>query len=302
MRLFTELISINKGNVDEYKRAFGIFLSWMQEYPLKTNKWGPFFEDIAGWSDTQINAVTFAQYMMENRELFPEWKSQVRGILDWVYQRLGNHEWEKDFGVIVINEQTAYEVPGNSHSSRQASMELLYAKLTGDNTWKDNAIRQLNWATYMVDDDGKNRYPRDQIWMTDGYGDYIRHYLRAMAYEPELAPDHAMHLLSSTSVITRIEYSRQPETSDENPDEILLRYSSSDAASREEILLRYNSSDAPSREEIRLLEKPGKVLADGISLSEVSQGDGEGWFWKPLSKGGLLTVIHDEAKDIEVKK
>ena len=32
----------------------------------------------------------------------------------------------------AINEQTAYEVPGNSHSARLASMELLYSKLTGE--------------------------------------------------------------------------------------------------------------------------------------------------------------------------
>ena len=49
-------------------------------------------------------------------------------------------------------------------------------------------MRRLNWATYSVDADGKNRYPNDDIWLTDGYGDYVRHYLRAMASFPELAP------------------------------------------------------------------------------------------------------------------
>jgi len=59
--------------------------------------------------------------------------------------------------VIAINEQTAYKVPGNSHTSRHASVELLYCETTGDMTLKDAAIRRLNWATYMVDADGKNR-------------------------------------------------------------------------------------------------------------------------------------------------
>jgi len=293
MRLFTELMAMDVGNVDEYRSAFEVFLGWMKEYPLKTNKWGPFFEDITGWSDTQINAVTFAQYIMENRELFPDWQIQARGILDWVYKELGNHEWEKDYGVIVVNEQTAYKVPGNSHSSRQASMELLYARLSGDETWKENAIRQLNWATYMVDYDGKNRYMRDQVWMTDGYGDYIRHYLRSMAYEPELAPDYSVHLLSSTSVIMRIKYSGQ---NDENADETVLTY---------------KTYDASSREEIRMPAKPGKVIAGGHILSEVNpgyvladmtEGNGEGWLWKPMNKGGLLTVIHKSAKEIDIVK
>ncbi|MGP8323833.1 MAG: hypothetical protein ACT6FG_07545 [Methanosarcinaceae archaeon] len=287
MRLFTELIKMNKGNVDDYKRAFDVFVAWMKEYPLKTNKWGPFFEDIHGWSDTQINAVTFAQYVMENQELFPGWQSQVRGILDWVYERLGNQEWEQEYGVIVVNEQTAYEVPGNSHSSRQASIELLYAKLTGDNTWKDNAIRQLNWATYMVDIDGKNRYPRDQIWMTDGYGDYVRHYLRAMAYEPELAPDNAIHLLSATSIIRNIEYASQPVNPEEHSDEVLLFY---------------RTYDASSVEEIRLMVKPGRIMAGDKPLNEVNSGNGEGWSWKPMKNGGLLTVKHDRTSEIKITK
>ena len=44
-----------------------------------------------------------------------------------------NREWE-DVGAIVINEQTAYKQPGNSHSSRHASLELLYGEKTGDHS------------------------------------------------------------------------------------------------------------------------------------------------------------------------
>ena len=106
----------------------------------------------------------------------------------------------------AINEQTVYRVPGNSHTSRHASVELRYCEVTGDNSRKQQAIRRLNWATYMVDSDGKNFYPRDDIWLTDGYGDYVRHYLRAMASQPELAPDDQNHLLRTSSVIQSISY------------------------------------------------------------------------------------------------
>jgi hypothetical protein len=64
----------------------------------------------------------------------------------------------------------------------------------------------LNWATYTVNDDGRNRYPEDDIWLSDGYGDYVRHYLRAMASSPELAPDNQNHLLRTSSVIKSIAY------------------------------------------------------------------------------------------------
>ena len=177
----------------------------MKTYPLKNNKWGPFFEDIPGWSDTQINAITFAQFMMKNPDLFPNWKQEVSGIFDWVYSVLGNKKWAK-YGVTVVNEQTAYKVEGNSHTARQAAVELYYTQLSGDTARIANAIRQLNWATYMIDNDGKNQYPYIQIWLIDGYSDYIRHYLRAMATLPTLAPDNADHLLNSTATIKEIQY------------------------------------------------------------------------------------------------
>jgi hypothetical protein len=116
-----------------------------------------------------------------------------------------NNEYAR-WGVAPINEQTAYKVPGNSHTSRHASVELLYCEKTGDCATKEDAIRRLNWATYTVDTDGKNRYIRDDNWLTDGYGDYVRHYLRAMAAAPELAPDNQNHLLRTSSVIRTIDY------------------------------------------------------------------------------------------------
>ena len=185
LMLYEELLSLDVPSKEQYKKAFDTLLNWMKGYPLKTNKWGPFFEDIPGWSDTQTNAISFAMFILNHSDLFPNCKKEVKGIIDWTYRELGNHEYEK-YNVVVMNEQTVYRVPGNSHSSRQASVELMYAVLTGDTSFTPNAIRTLNWATYTVAADGRNRYIRDDIWLTDGYGDYVRHYLRAMAATPEL--------------------------------------------------------------------------------------------------------------------
>jgi hypothetical protein len=81
----------------------------------------------------------------------------------------------------------------------------VYCKLTGDTTMYTNAIHELNWSTYAVDVDGKNCFPTDEPWLTDGYGDYVRHYLRAMAAYPNLAPNED-HILSTTSVIQQADY------------------------------------------------------------------------------------------------
>ncbi len=292
MELFMSLIDLKVGNTADYQKGFDMLLNWMKNYPLKNNKWGPFFEDIPGWSDTQINAVTFAQFMMNHQEYFPNWKTEVKGIFDWVYKTVGNREWEK-YGVIVVNEQTAYQTPGNSHSSRQASAELQYAALTGVQTGVTNAIRTLNWATYMVDHDGKNCYPRDEVWMTDGYGDYVRHFLRAMAWYPELAPPGQNHILSSTSVIQHAEY--QPAINKFYNGPI-----PSDKVSS--TMVDYRTFDKNSTETLRLSQKPAQVLVNQKPIPETDKPVTESWTWKPMEKGGLLTVIHSSGNIIAILK
>lgn len=205
LRLFDSLADLKRGHVSEYRRASHLVTEWLKKYPLATNRWGPFFEDINEYSDTEINADTMALYILEH----PSWDrnshTQAQAILSWSEDRLSNHKFVK-LHVLPLNEQTAYLIPGNSHTSRHASVELLYSEKTGDHTRKQQAIRRLNWATYSVATDGANRYPTEDIWLTDGYGDYVRHYLRAMASLPELAPKDQDHLLRTSSVVTSIAY------------------------------------------------------------------------------------------------
>jgi len=284
LNLFEALIEMNKGNTVEYQKAHKLILNWMKNYPLKTNKWGPFFEDVPGWSDTQINAVTFAKYIMDHRENFPNWKTDVKGVFDWVYKKLGNTQWA-NYGAIVVNEQTAYSVQGNSHSSRQAAAELLYSSLSGDTSYKQNAIRVLNWCTYTVDNDGKNCYPQDEVWLTDSYGDYIRHYLVAMAANPELAPSNANHILSSSSIIGQADYA--PNFNVRLPKEV------SNEEEKSGIKIYYRTYDKRAKETIRMISKPAKVIVDWVEIKESNSPEKLGWHWKPMKKGGLLTIYHE---------
>ncbi len=239
LRLFEELTALKQGDVAAYGRAKDLLSAWLKAYPLKTNKWGPFFEDVPTgmWSDTETNADTLAWYILEHPDWDPQWREQANRALEWSYAMFANRGWE-DLGAIVIDEQTVYRQPGNSHTARHASVELLYAEKTGDFRNREAAIRRLNWATYMVDNDGKNLYPSTTRanagkprtggghWLTDGYGDYVRHYLRAMASLPELAPDNQNHLLRTSSVIRSISYG--PDT---------IRYEKFDASSVERFKL-----------------------------------------------------------------
>jgi len=134
----------------------------------------------------------------------------------------------------------------------------------------------LNWATYMVDCEGKNFYPTNAIWMTDGYGDYVRHYLRSMAAAPQLAPDNADHLLRTSSIVSMINY---------EPSKIL-----------------YNVFDRSSEEIFRLTSKPKKVLVNGEKLDEVAGGNDEGWFWQSLPKGGILKIRQSKGNTLEINR
>jgi len=290
LELFMELQELNAGDVQLYRQASEKLLNWMKKYPLANNKWGPFFEDVPGWSDTQINAITFAQFMMNHRELFPDWKSQVEKIFDWVYSKLANDGWKK-YGVTVVNEQTVYKVPGNSHTSRQASAELQYVALTGNRSRYDNAVRQLNWATYMVDNDGKNRYPQDENWLTDGYGDYVRHFLRAMAAIPELAPADEKHLLSSTTIIQDLHYVTAEENNEARADKKMPV---------EKVSLRYRAYDSSGVEQIRLAKKPTAIMFDQHRADEIKDMSAEGFAWKPFQKGGLLIVNRKNCHNVIV--
>ena len=288
MELFLALIEMKKGDTKAYQKAFDTLLAWMKKYPLQNNRWGPFFEDIPGWSDTQINAITFAQFMMNHPQYFPDWKAQVKGIIKWVYATLGNKKWEK-YGVIVVNEQTAYQTPGNSHSSRQASAELQYTALTGDSSYKENAIRTLHWATYMVDTDGKNRYPQDENWLTDGYGDYVRHYLRAFAAIPVLASSDEDHILSSTSVVQFAEYKNSP----------YKKYKFGDQPEGS-IKIEYTTYDRKGQEVIRLTSKPGKIIFNRKTANETSTPIAEGYTWQALPIGGLLTINRTNTDEVVI--
>jgi hypothetical protein len=274
LALFNVLKSLGKGDAAAYTKAHDTALEWLKKYPAKNNKWGPFFEDILGWSDCQINAITYAMYLMENESVDPDWKNTVKGIFQWVRTSLDDKEFSK-YGVITTDEQTIYRTPGNSHSSRQASMELRYWEKTGDTTRLTNAIRQLNWATYMVNTDGRNYYIRDDVWLTDGYGDYIRHYIRAMAAAPQLACSKGDHMLRTSSIVTAINYTGTT--------------------------INYTTFDAASQERFHLQAKPKTVMVDGVALKETDNDQRPGFVWQTIGETGAgVLTMRKEGHQVEI--
>ena len=273
IRMFEELAVIDPDRQKEYENAAAILRNWLKNHALKNNKYGPFFEDIHDYSECGINAGRLAEYILLNPDKWGDsWKEDARRALDWIWEGLKNPVWEK-YGVIVINEQTAYPYPGNSHTSRVAYLELLYSNKTGDWTRKANCIRQLNWCTYSVDTEGRNEYPGDpatnEIWFTDGYGDFFVHFLRAMAQLPcELMPSDSEHLVSTTSTVTDIDYGDNE--------------------------IHYRVFDEKSEDKFWLTSKPEEVLGDGEEIK---------WVWEQCSsENGILTIHHGISQNIRIIK
>ena len=233
---------------------------------------------MSGYSDTETNADTLALYILEHPEWDSNWQRDARSILDATEDQFGDGTYF-GYGVLAIMEQTAYMVAGNSHTARHSSVELVYSEKTNDNTKKPQAIRSLNWATYWVDNDGKNVYPDGDIWYSDGYGDYVRHFSRAMAAAPELCPRNQDHLLHTSSVVKTVTYGVQS--------------------------VGYTTFDEAARELLRVTFTPGAVLAGGVPLNRLSTRSElevrEGYTFEAAGDvAGVLRIRHDHSRQIVV--
>jgi hypothetical protein len=131
----------------------------------------------------------------------------------------------------------------------------------------------------MVNDNGRNRYPNDENWLTDGYGDYVRHYLRAMAADPTLALATENHILSSPSVIQQADYHGRNNK---------LLYDESNRNVNQKPVIRYRTFDKAGTEVLRMVKKPSRILLDEKPISEKETG--EGYSWQPFLTGGVLKI------------
>jgi hypothetical protein len=154
-----------------------------------------------------------------------------------------------------------------SHTSRYASVNALWYEKTGDAAAKEKAFRSFNWATYMCHENGavNDLAVEDQtIWFSDGYGDYIRHFVAGLGSAPEWAPPGENHLLRSSSIVQSVSYL---------PEEV-----------------NYQTYDSDSNEVLRLNFTPRRVLSDGQELPKRADLERAGWTFD--AEQGVLRVRH----------
>jgi hypothetical protein len=149
----------------------------------------------------------------------------------------------------------------------------LYDK-TGDQAAKEKAYRSFNWATYMARSNGVVIDGPDvnNQWFTDGYGDYIRHFMTAFGAVPEWSPFNQTHLLRSSSIVKNISYKTNS--------------------------INYTTYDANAIEVLHINFNPGSVFADGVALQQRSDLSQPGWTLDLATK--TLRIYHNNGTQISI--
>jgi len=276
-------IQLDKEKIDAYQTVSKTAWDWLfaKNGPMKTFIWNGYFEDVSSDRNrinrVQITPLETARYILKHPEKDPNWKIDVPALLQWVAS-----VFTVD-GMDAIREQTWCFEPMGSHTARYASICALWYEKTGDDYYKDEAFRFFNFATYMCEDNGYvwTGPAWSTSWFTDGYGDYIQHFMEGIAAIPEWAPVNENHLLRSTSIVKKIFYSTNE--------------------------IRFTTFDVSSTEVFRLTSKPEAVKVNDVKISELKGltrlpgGQAQdGWTWKGLDKGGILCIKHTLGSQVEI--
>ena len=294
LRLFEELIGLDAGDVAGYRKARGLALQWLLEFPLNSasrawNKWSGFFEDIPrNTADVnQLTPMMTAYYILAHEDpatVDPQWMGHVGRLIDWVREKFGRGPF---FGAQAIDEQATPDASfgccsragQGDHTARWAAVNALFYEKTHDGQAREDALRSLNYATYFARDDGLiaccgSDY-HDPFWFSDGYADYLRHFQWAMGAIPELAPAGEDHVLRSSSVIRQVRYGTRR--------------------------IAYQSFDAAAREVLRVSFEPLHVSCEARALEERTSDAEPGYTRRRLPGGDwVLHIRHSTCKAITV--
>ncbi len=230
-----------------------------------------------------------AQYLMDRREAFPQWKSDVRSFMSMFFCR---SSVDPGSAGDVYSGAWAYpESSGCCGKSLQyptlqmAATWARYAALADDPWAREIARRQGILSTYdahetgVVEDALDGGAPTTGVWFNLAHPWPLRAVLDMLAWQPELfGPARENHIMRTSSVVRTVRYGRGR-----------IAYSTFDAL-------------APCDDVLRLAFAPTVVSADGKPLQLRQDAAQNGFTVKSLPNGDcLLTIRHDGCRDIVVE-
>ena len=281
--LFDELIRLQQGDFAQYAKVREAAWQWLATYPLKNNVWVGYFEDVPPSMVNMNNVIPLelARYVLLHPEKDADWQAHARGLIEWVKT---TPKWPKYrvHGALVTTEQGdganfCCNKPNqccDSHTARLAAVEALYFARTGDETYREEAMRSFNWVTYFQGLPARAHAPfSEQWWFTDEFADGPRRLMDAFWAVPEWAPAGESHLLGSTSAVARIAYQKGAVT--------------------------YATFDRESTDVLKVDFEPNAVTAGGHPLPRRSDLIREGYVFDPSS--GVLRIRHSRYANVRIE-
>jgi len=289
VRLFTELVRLKEGDFEKYETARKTAWAWILKYPMHNGRWIGYFEDVRSNTENfnQASPTMTAYYLLtqpDPESLDPRWRDDVGRLIDLVRRRLGRGPFLGAWGIDEQGPPPDYigccsRAGLGSDTSRWAAINAMFYEKTGDLQAREDAFRSSNYATYFCDDEGKvsccGVTHWTTYWFSDGYADYLRHFLWTMGAIPEFAPVGENHLLRCSSVVTHVAYNKSS--------------------------IQYRTFDCDASEVLRLTSGPTSITAGGAALSAVEDLHQEGYRLQSLPNGEVIVRIHHRnAKEMTV--
>jgi hypothetical protein len=282
VKLLDELVRIGKrvnlpeNKISLYRNVSDIAWKWLYSTsgPMTNFVWNAYFEDIPndpGMANRlQITPIELAKYLVSHPEKDNNISTNIPSLIHWVANAF------KTDGLDAIKEQTWCYEPMGSHTSRYGSACAMYYEFSGDKWYKDQAYRFLNVASYMTYENGVvavgPNWPGS--WFSDGYGDYIRHFIDAMAAIPEWVPAGENHLLRSSSVVQSVSY----KTGE----------------------IDFTTFDDQGKVVLRLSTRPKMITVNGKKIEQAATNSENAWTWTHLDNGGVVKLNYTGGNQIHI--
>ena len=248
---------------------------WVMNNPVKNGLWSGYFEDIdeSLTNINQFSPMETARYLLNNPASCKDYKQVVLDLLAFVRGRFGGMT---RFGAASINEQDVCFYEMGSHTARYGSVLARWARETGCEQAKKEAIATLalaEYSAYNVSSKGNisvNSVGLNWagIWNSDSYFDYLPHFLEGMAAWPEIIPEGTDHIFSTTCMLKDVEYASGS--------------------------VKYTALEPDGTEHLKLSFEP-KVLSGGKPLPRSCWKFGK---WRDCDN--ILTINRKGVTDIEI--
>ena len=188
LRLFDALLE--KGYT-RFQKPRNELWNWIRHVQIPASNrpdaslWVQFFEDMSPENNRNSWApLNTARYLIEKKEaLDPDWKELAEKCIQFAIKHFGI---KKPGGVLLMGEQDADKRPWGGACSTLGGVAAMFYAAGGGEKYKDIAYRNLNWASYFIDSDGKpaalcETKSREKIGrQNDCHTDVVHNFLDAM--------------------------------------------------------------------------------------------------------------------------